>query len=46
MNVKTGFEQQLEVRHRYLMTAGTHAVTAFAQTPTGAWYQLKILYLH
>ena len=46
MNIKTGFEQQLEVRHRYLTTAGTHAPTAIAQTPKNAGYQFKILYLH
>ena len=38
INIMTGFEQQLEVRHRYLMTARTHALTAVAQTPTSAWY--------
>ena len=46
MNIMTGFEQQLEVRHRYLTTARTHALTGVPQTPTSAGYQFKILCLH
>ena len=45
MNTMMGFEQQLEVRHRYLVTARIHAPTAVAQTLTSAGYQFKILYL-
>ena len=41
----TGSGQQLEVRHEYLMTVRTHALTIVTQTPTSAEYQLKILYL-
>ena len=44
MNTMMGFEQ-LEARHRYLVTARTHAPTAVAQTLTSAGYQFKILYL-
>ena len=45
MNVSMGFKQQLEVKHEYLMTARTHALTAVVQTLTSAEYYFKILYL-
>ena len=45
MNIMTGSEQQLEVRHEYLMTVRTHAPTTATQTPTSTEYQFKILYL-
>ena len=40
-----GSEQQLEVRHEYLMTVRTHALTSVTQTPRSTDYQFKILYL-
>ena len=38
-------EQQLEVRHEYLMTVRAHALTAVAQTLTSSECQFKIIYL-
>ena len=40
-----GSEQQLEVRHEYLVTVRTHVPTTVTQTPTSTEYQFKILYL-
>ena len=45
MNIMMGSEQQQEVRHEYLMTVRSHALTTVTQTLTSAEYQFKILYL-
>ena len=45
MNTMMGSEQQLEIRHEYLMTVRTHAPTTVTQTLTSTEYQFKILYL-